>query len=149
MLFSGIYHSSSDEILSDEEASLSAISNATSKSTTTDSWHDVKSDIEQPLQIIKEMDQVKGTDLNEQTLEEEDKALVRSINDLYISDGNIEIETITVIERVVQEVPVRDNRQQKTIVKPIKSSSHDNSRSTTPMKELLNEDDMNDSESSR
>ena len=62
----------------------STASDDTSRSTTTDSWYDVKSDAEQ--QQIKQMDKVKKDNLEKQTVDD-DHTLIQSVNDIYINDA--------------------------------------------------------------
>ncbi|CAF4180078.1 unnamed protein product, partial [Rotaria magnacalcarata] len=62
MLFGGSHESSSEEDLSETDTKSSSASYITSKTATTDSWHDLKSDTDPQSEIIKQFEQINDTD---------------------------------------------------------------------------------------
>ncbi|CAF3379290.1 unnamed protein product [Rotaria socialis] len=136
MLFGGPHESSSDEDFSETDTTATTSSSAsyvTSKTTTTDSWHDVKSDTEQQSEIIKQLEQIKDTDVNGPTLDEEDKALIRSIDDRYFGGDSMETESITIIEHEAPSVTSDDDKEQHTTNESVNLRASANFELTTPV----------------
>ncbi|CAF3400349.1 unnamed protein product [Rotaria socialis] len=136
MLFGGPHESSSDEDFSETDTTATTSSSAsyvTSKTTTTDSWHDVKSDTEQQSEIIKQLEQIKDTDVNGPTLDEEDKALIRSIDDRYFGGDSMETESITIIEHEAPSVTSDDDNEQHTTNESVNLRASANFELTTPV----------------
>ncbi|CAF4207646.1 unnamed protein product [Rotaria sp. Silwood2] len=118
MLFSGVYRSSSEEVLSDGETTSSVTSDITSRTSASDTWYDVRSDIEQQQQPITQFDHTTDANIRLQTNDyddDNDQELIRSINDMYIDDGTFaEVESMTNIGNDFHDIPIQDNQQQQT-----------------------------------
>ncbi|CAF4642074.1 unnamed protein product [Rotaria sp. Silwood1] len=113
MLFSGVYHSSSEEVLSDGETTSSITSDATSRTTTSDTWYDVKSDFEQ--QPITQFDHTTEANIRMKTFDDHDEDLIRSINDIYIDGGTTEdIDNMRATENNLHDIPNQHNQKQDT-----------------------------------
>ncbi|CAF2104460.1 unnamed protein product [Rotaria magnacalcarata] len=133
MLFGGSHESSSEEDLSETDTTSSSASYITSKTATTDSWHDLKSDTDPQSEIIKQFEQINDTDVNELTLDEEDKAFIKSMDDRYFGGDSMEAESITIIEHEAPEVSSDDNNEQHTTNESVNLRASANFELATPV----------------
>jgi hypothetical protein len=123
-MFSQPYRSSTEEESSDAESAP----DVASKTTSTDSWYDVKSDNEQPQQI-KQSEEIKSTNVNEQIVDDDDDdededddtedsdddlGLIKSINEIYINGSTKkEVEDVTTSENDSRDISLQDKPEQQ------------------------------------
>ena len=154
MMFNQPYRSSTEEESSDVETASSVASYTTSKTTATDSWHDVKSDTEEQQQLnkIKNLDdEGEGTLLDDDTDDDDDdddedddnrtdQDLIRSIKDIYTnSEMNVKVENKTATGSDLHNIPIGGEQKQQT--RPEWSNPYwgaDSKSSTTAIKPIIN-----------